>query len=192
MHPEIACIFLTCYAKFEYAQEAIRLGSVEYILKPAPYQRIFDAVEKTVKQINNRLSRQEVLKYGEQYLEQQQRTIEALQGDRRTTEEMVDEAKSFIGAHLDSVDLSVSGVAKHCYLNQDYLNRIFKRHTGTTLNRYIISERMLLAKKLLEKPSLSIAAIAAQVGYQNYSYFESTFKKQFAVTPTQWREAHKN
>ena len=192
IYPEIACIFLTCYAKFEYAQEAVRLGSVEYILKPAPYQLIFDVVKRTAAQISHALSQQEVLKYGEQFLEQQQRTIEALQGDKRSPEEIVEEAKLYIGSHLDSVDLSVSGVARHCYLNQDYLNRLFKKYTDTTLNRYIISERMHLAKKLLEIPSLSIAAIAAQVGYQNYSYFESTFKKQFSVTPTQWRETHKS
>lgn len=31
---EIACIFLTCHASFEFAQEAIALGSIDYILKP--------------------------------------------------------------------------------------------------------------------------------------------------------------
>ena len=37
---EMACIFLTCHAKFEYAQEAVRLSSKDYILLPVPYDVI--------------------------------------------------------------------------------------------------------------------------------------------------------
>ena len=33
--PKIACILLTCHAEFTYAQEALRLGCLDYILKPA-------------------------------------------------------------------------------------------------------------------------------------------------------------
>mgnify|MGYP000798381269 CR=1 FL=1 len=33
----VVCIFLTAHAEFEYAQEAVKLGSFDYILQPAPY-----------------------------------------------------------------------------------------------------------------------------------------------------------
>lgn len=40
----VVCIFLTAHAEFEYAQEAVKLGSFDYILQPAPYAEIEAAV----------------------------------------------------------------------------------------------------------------------------------------------------
>ena len=33
---ETRCLFLTAYAKFDYARDALRLGSSDYIVQPAP------------------------------------------------------------------------------------------------------------------------------------------------------------
>ena len=41
---EIECIFLTCHAKFAYAQEAISLGCQDYILIPARYEDIGEKI----------------------------------------------------------------------------------------------------------------------------------------------------
>ena len=38
------CIFLTAHAEFRYAQEALRLGGFDYIMQPAPYEQVADAV----------------------------------------------------------------------------------------------------------------------------------------------------
>lgn len=42
----VVCIFLSAHAEFEYAQEAVKLGSFDYILQPAPYAEIEAAVER--------------------------------------------------------------------------------------------------------------------------------------------------
>jgi two-component system response regulator YesN len=53
---DVVCIFLTSYALFDYAREAIRLGSSDYILKPAPYETILQSINRAVEQVeNNRL-----------------------------------------------------------------------------------------------------------------------------------------
>lgn len=45
------CIFLTAHAKFDYAQEAMHLGSFDYIVQPAPYAQIARVVEKAVQEV---------------------------------------------------------------------------------------------------------------------------------------------
>ena len=55
--PKTACIFLTCHADFTYAQEALRLGCLDYILKPAPYESIEAAVKRPFPASNRRKSR---------------------------------------------------------------------------------------------------------------------------------------
>lgn len=42
----IECIFLTSHADFAFAKEALKLGSFDYILQPAPYHEIEEAIIK--------------------------------------------------------------------------------------------------------------------------------------------------
>ena len=44
----VECIFLTCYADFSYAREALKLGSVDYILKPVIPEEVEGAIEKAI------------------------------------------------------------------------------------------------------------------------------------------------
>lgn len=43
-YPETACVFVTCHAEFRYAKEALRLGSLDYLLKPVPYAELEKAM----------------------------------------------------------------------------------------------------------------------------------------------------
>lgn len=45
------CIFLTAHAKFDYAQEAMRLGGFSYIVQPVPYSEIGQAVANAAKDV---------------------------------------------------------------------------------------------------------------------------------------------
>ena len=52
---DVDCIFLTSHAEFEYAQTAISLGSVDYILQPAKMEDVEKAVSKAVTQRSRRM-----------------------------------------------------------------------------------------------------------------------------------------
>ena len=53
LHPVSAC--LTCHADFQYAQEALRLGFSEYILKPVD----FLALEQAMQELTDEVRRQQ-------------------------------------------------------------------------------------------------------------------------------------
>ncbi|MCL2035270.1 MAG: helix-turn-helix domain-containing protein [Oscillospiraceae bacterium] len=52
-------IFLTNHAEFSFAQEAVRLGSVEYILKLSPPEQVEQALRRAANRINSRESLQD-------------------------------------------------------------------------------------------------------------------------------------
>jgi two-component system, response regulator YesN len=54
--PETECIFLTSHADFSYAQEALRLGSFEYILQPCRYEEIAQTVKNVITKIQQKYS----------------------------------------------------------------------------------------------------------------------------------------
>jgi two-component system response regulator YesN len=57
-------IFLTSHANFEYAQEAIRTESFDYILQPCPYNEIQTTLSKAVYKINQKREQQKFSHYG--------------------------------------------------------------------------------------------------------------------------------
>lgn len=185
---EIACIFLTCHAKFEYAKEAVSLGCKDYILKPAPYEVIADSVKRICGELVENRHQKEMVKYSMDWIQQKEEESGQLQKEKRCPEEAVKETEEYIRKHLDEETLSLPEIAKNSYMNKDYLNRIFKKEKGISINQYIIKERMKLAAFLLENPKLSVNAIAEQTGYGNYPYFISSFKRYFSCTPSQYRE----
>ena len=58
------CIFLTAHAEFSFAREALRLGSVDYIIQPARYEDIQQVLGNTVKKIRESRRKAEYYNYG--------------------------------------------------------------------------------------------------------------------------------
>lgn len=54
-YPETETVFLTCHADFNYAIEAIRKGSFDYLLKPVAYDDLEKVLLKAIKKIDNDL-----------------------------------------------------------------------------------------------------------------------------------------
>ncbi len=173
--PEIACIFYTCHAEFSYAQEALRLGAVDYLLKPIPYDELEKILRKTI----------EMLKQSKQ-----RRQIDALYenlSEEKHEDSAVDIVKRYIAEHI-SEDLQRDDLAKLVFMNPDYLSRLFKKQEGVGLAEYIIQKKLDFAKKLLKSTQLPVVDIAARTGFSYSSYFIRIFKKKEGVTPEQYRK----
>ena len=91
---QIVTIFLTSHAEFSYAQEALRLGSIDYVLQPAPYKEIEQALAKAIAQVE---AEQALRKADEE--ERQAEEAEDAQ-----TEESDETAPSFLDAEDVSLD----------------------------------------------------------------------------------------
>ena len=182
----MTCIFLTCHAKFEYAQEAVRLGSMDYILLPAPFDVIEQKVREAVDGLKEKQIDAKVMEMGKRYIQNQKEYIQQQYGEVKSKESFVAQADLYIHEHLGDFELSVPKIAEYLNLSPDYLSGIFKQEKGITLNKYIIQTRMEVAELLIREGNISITAIAEQVGYENYSYFSSSFKKAYGCSPASY------
>ena len=84
-------------------------------------------------------------------------------------------------------DISLDELSSICLLNPFYLIREFKKNYSTTPYQYLITRRLIEAKKLLTNDHLSVNEISSQVGFDSVSTFCSLFKKRFNTTPTIYR-----
>lgn len=63
-YPDIKCIFLTAHADFSYAQKALKLGGFDYLVQPAPYELIENALQRALLQLKKEKEQRQVLVYG--------------------------------------------------------------------------------------------------------------------------------
>lgn len=93
--------------------------------------------------------------------------------------------------HQYAQDLSVQQIADELNVNPNYLTATFHRETGTTPSTYIRQTRMKQAVRLLVSTDLSIQNISNMVGVPDANYFIKLFKKEYSLTPTQYRKFHR-
>ncbi|HEY9575919.1 MAG TPA: AraC family transcriptional regulator [Lachnospiraceae bacterium] len=68
------------------------------------------------------------------------------------------------------------------------ISRIVKRRTGQTYTDLLQKKRLGQAAFFLKNTKLSITDIALNVGYNNFSYFYKLFKKEYGLTPKEYRK----
>ena len=77
---------------------------------------------------------------------------------------------------------SLERLAKDNFISKNHLCRMFKKHTGTTIVKYITIRRITEAKRLL-KSSVPVKKVCEMVGFNDYSHFLRTFKGVVGVSP---------
>lgn len=90
--------------------------------------------------------------------------------------------------HHYTEDISVDKIASELRLNKNYIAHIFKKETGYSLIGYVIALRTNHAKLLLTKTDKNITQIAAECGYDDFTYFSRQFKKTTGLTPSAYRK----
>lgn len=188
-HLPCDCIFLTCHANFDYIHDAMHLSCRDYILFPATADAIGTAVAKVIEKRVERLKSDRLQRYGRQWVEMHASSVSE-GGSAGSPQDIIESTTHYILEHISSPELSVNEIAEKNYLSLSYLSRIFKKARGISISQYIIRERMELAAQLLAEGGNTVSNIALEVGYSNYPYFTSTFKKYWGVTPSRYREEH--
>ncbi|HPU62820.1 MAG TPA: helix-turn-helix transcriptional regulator, partial [Mobilitalea sp.] len=68
--------------------------------------------------------------------------------------------------------------------------KVYKKKTGISLKNYINEYRIERAKELLLTSDKSISDIAEAVGFDNFSYFSTLFKKVTGLSPKEFKDNH--
>jgi len=74
--PQTVTIFLTCHADFNYAKQAIRLGSLDYILKPVPFEELEQVILKAKERIHKEAEITQITQFGQFWFQLQPLLIE--------------------------------------------------------------------------------------------------------------------
>ena len=163
-------IILTAYDHFSYAQSALRLGAVDYLLKPFHDGELENAINRLQSRIERSSDAAEIM--------------DIRKGDKS---KYVLEAMAYISKHYNEPDISVGTVAKSLNISEGYLSHTFKKETDYTLLNYLTRYRIHKAMELLKDCRVKVYEVAEQVGYRDIAYFSAIFKKHTGISPSEYQ-----
>ena len=105
---------------------------------------------------------------------------------------LAERCAGYIRGHLHE-ELSLKRVASLFSVSPEHLTRLFRQTKSLSYYQYVMLQRVLKAKELLEQePELTLTEIAMKVGFSSSSQFSRTIRSQFNETPSAYRRRFGN
>lgn len=114
-----------------------------------------------------------------------------------TKSQLIEKIKNTVvqSVHHSNEDLKINySEYIESHLNRDYayLSSLFSEIEGTTIEKYIILQKIERVKELLVYDELTLSEIAYQMGYSNVAYLSNQFKKVTGLTPSHFKQVKEN
>ena len=98
----------------------------------------------------------------------------------------INKVVAYINNHLDET-LDLKTLANEAALSDFHFHRIFKALKGEAIGGYITRLRLEATARLLRYTALTIEEIAFNIGYETLASLSKAFKKQYGISPTEYR-----
>lgn len=166
--PETQVIILSGYDQFSYAQQGIRLGVLDYLLKPVDRDELFmvlrDAAERAAQ------SRAD------------------LEETEKEAMSMAEQAKQILEASFTDSEVNLNGVAERLHVSPSSLTRNMQKELGLSFGEMVTGLRIEKACYLLAHTNQKMYEVAENCGYGSQHYFSRVFRKQRGVSPQEYRK----
>lgn len=88
-------------------------------------------------------------------------------------------------------EASLTDLSKRFHFQEDYFNRLIKKHTGLTFSEYLRGIRISNAEEMLLRTRAPVTQIIESVGYTNRNRFYKVFRDLHRMTPEQFRRSNR-
>lgn len=99
--------------------------------------------------------------------------------------------RQYIDEHYGE-ELSLEEISSRFFISKFQLSRLFKKQYQVNYHDYVTQVRMKAAADLLRHSSLRLYEVSERVGYEQASHFSSVFKRYYAQSPRDYRQAHQS
>ncbi len=163
-------IVISGYDEFSYAQNAIRYGASDYLLKPVVAEELNEAIGRVM---TSRFPDEDF-------------AVSAKEPTLSATE-VVDLIHKTIESNYTET-MQLQDFADQYFFSKEYLSRLFKSKYHVGIYEYLTEVRMKRAAELLRDPSIPVSDIAARVGYSDNTYFSKAFRNAQGMSPSEYRK----
>ncbi len=176
LYPDIRFVLISSYNEFEYAREGLRLGAVDYIVKPMQEEELDHVLQRIREQIsaseNSGIAG--VL-------------TDIFQDEDIQNDSLIGQVMECLNEHINQ-NLTIEEVADSLGMNKDYLGRQLKKKTQMSFRSLYNRVKMEYAKPMIKSGQYKIYEISEMLGYTSPDYFSALFKNIVKMTPAEYKK----
>ena len=90
-------------------------------------------------------------------------------------------------SELSNPNLDIDDIATRLGYSRSVFYRRIKALTNIAPNDFLRTYRLKRAAEMLTSSSASLSEVSDRTGFSSYSYFSKVFKKQFGLSPKDYR-----
>lgn len=168
-YPHIKVVLLSGYAEFSYAQQALRIGALDYLLKPVTENALERVLSNAKLALSSRYTLEEdsLLSCG-------------------TSEHVMELARRFLCEHYTE-NIDMAALSARLGFSPAYLTKLFNKLEGCSPVKFLTNLRINEARHLLLNTDLPIKEVGERVGYPDQFYFSNVFRKSVGQSPSMFR-----
>lgn len=176
----IPIIILTAKGSIEQKIAGVQTGADEYITKPFVFEYLNERIKSLIK------NRESLKEHYSQDL-----NIELISSAPGGMEKkFLNAFMALVEKNIGNADFNVNEIGRELGMSRVQVYRKVKVLLGQSINDYIINVRLKKAKHLLLNSERTISEISAEVGFSSPTYFSTTFKSKFHVSPKDFKSTH--
>ena len=100
-------------------------------------------------------------------------------------QELLDALLVYIENHLQD-RITLADTARRFLVSESSVNQLFRKRMKVSFYRFVTQRRLIAAKVLLQD-GLPAEQISARVGFGDYSSFYRAFKREYGISPAEYR-----
>jgi len=174
----IPVVLLTAKADTDSKVEGMEYGADAYIEKPfAPEYLI--AVVQGILENRRRL---------QAYYSSKPLAKSSSVPHSQLEDKLLQKLEQFMEDRLDDETIRVEDFASALSMSKSSLQRKMQALFGMSVIEYITLYRLKAAARIMDSESVPVSEVGFRVGFTSHSYFSKCFKKQFGMTPREFKE----
>ena len=172
----VPVVMLTARSTPEQQLEGVQAGADLYLTKPFNPSFLLESVRTLLR---NRVQQREHFR--------RELSLEGAVTATSADQKFLADLTATVEANLTKTDLSVEEIARSLGVSRMQLYRKVKAVLGTGISEFVQSLRLTKARELLLDDTLTIAQVAYELGFSSPSYFSTSFRAHYQLTPTEFR-----
>lgn len=160
-------VILSGYDDFKYAQQALRYGAKDYLLKPCRSSEILQKLNELTDEVFGSVKNMR-------------------EAEGRGRNHVVERTREYINDHYFE-NITLNQAAEKAGISPGYLSTLFSQNLNCGFVDYLNEVRISHACTYLRQDYLKTYEIAFKVGFNDEKYFSKVFKKNKGMSPYEFR-----
>ena len=174
----IPVILLSAEVPDVFMQEGLEGGADAYLEKPFSPKKLLSTVDNLIE------NRRRIYEF---YISSLPSDGELPTGRVSAQEQkFLRSIQEYVSANLQK-NITLDDMAGVVCLSPSTLYKKMKEYADISPMEYVMKMRLHKAVELLKDDSISVQDVASAVGFNTHSFFSECFKREFGMTPRQWR-----